>query len=137
MNKYVIAGVAVVVGLLVGIFGFHSTQRGGDFPQGIAPSQLWTGNALTGFVQAISGLPNLLVPGTALINDMILYINGFNPTFTTSTVMSAGIFCGATAAYIPAGAPSGINLTFPSATAVFATCPGNAGSANITLVTND
>src|SRR5579884_4310926 len=69
MNKFY----AAVIGVLVLVAGIYvgslyavnnASQVGGDFPGGIVPSQLFSANSGTNSVSPISGLPNLLVPGS-------------------------------------------------------------------------
>lgn len=110
---------------------------GGDFAGGIQPQQLWSGNGSTGFISPVSGLPNISVPGVALLNDIIQCSGGWS-TVSTSTTYTGTTFCAATCVYVPPGAPSGITLALPAATSSYPSCGfPNPGTISTQWITND
>jgi hypothetical protein len=63
MNKKLLVAFAGLIAV-VGLVSFSNRQQlGGDFPQGMQPSQLLTASSGASSVSPVSGLPNFLVPG--------------------------------------------------------------------------
>jgi hypothetical protein len=142
-NIYLWAAVVLAVVVVGAVVLFHSSpQLAGDFPGGVLPTNLFTGNDAAGYVYPVGSLalggPNgLYVGGLAANNETVLqytattsYPVGSAITLTTSTPTSTSL-------YIPvAGFSVGDPCSEISYNGVSSTAPLVSYDGNITAVGN-
>jgi hypothetical protein len=113
MNKYLIAvgilGLVVlsaVVGGLSAAVVTRPVQTGGDFPGGVLPTNVLTGNAAAGYVQPVSSLAFAAAGG--------LYVGGTNANEETQFQYTATTSYPVAAITIISPTPTSTLLSIPS-----------------------
>lgn len=132
MKEYLKVGAVVLVGVLIAVFVAiklaATTQLGGDFPGGVAPSQLLTGNVAGGYVSPVGsfGLQTsngLWLGGTSQYNEQTEYVTASG---TPSAVVTLGPFGVTTSS-----ATTSITLANTAGLSIGAICSGGAATTTV------